>query len=67
MVSFMNIYLAKAVLCLWMYNNFYPFFLLFFSICLKFVISDLYVVQWSILEFHENRRREGRTLLMDVE
>ena len=39
MVSFMKVYLVKAILCLWMYNNFYPLFLHF--------LSDLFEIRYQ--------------------
>jgi len=39
---------------------------MYISIWAKFAIRDLHIMQFSIYEFLENRRKEGRTLVIAI-
>jgi hypothetical protein len=48
------------------YMNFSPYLTHFCPIWMKFGVTGLHIMLLSIGEFHENRRREGRSLVMGV-
>jgi hypothetical protein len=47
------------------YTNFCPCFI-YISIWVKFAIRDLHILQFSIYDFRENRRREGHTFVVAI-